>query len=153
MLCNTSTYCAGGSTASAPSYCFPPAFQLPPLNSPELTALLQTLANESCTEPDSKDANVSEVTEETLSAITNALKKALAMPSAAKPPPVQSKLTQTTNGAVTFSSSGSARTNLFFKCEGSGPYGHPTISDTLLRQVLSCLDFDAASSCFSNCIC
>lgn len=61
-----------------------------------------------------------------------------------KPPPATADLTNTTNGAATFASSGSARTDLFFKVKDPGMYLPVSTEDTttsMLQQVTSCLQF------------
>lgn len=102
------------------------------MHSPDLANLLSDLAKtvsgkDSAAEPT-----------QNLSAITKALQRALAMPSADRgeesPAPVQATLTKTTNGAATFSSSGSARVDLFFKSKGSGLYAQEAIPEDLLDQ-------------------
>ena len=124
---------SGPQAKEAPLYCFPEEFQLPGLHSKELQGLLKDLSTKVVQLESMKPAP------DDLSAITKALQRALAMPSAERgylpPAPVQATMTQTTNGAATYSSSGSARTDLFFKCEGSGYYAHETIPQELLHQV------------------
>ena len=56
-----------------------------------------------------------------------------------KPEPASAEMTTTTNGAATFASSGSARTDFFFKVKQSGLYRGTSAEDTttpLLQQVM-----------------
>ena len=127
---------AGIQAQEAPLYCFPQAFQLPGLHSAELSGLLKGL---SATVAKENQPESQELASEDLFAITKALQRALAMPSAREsdfvPAPVKASVFQTTNGAATYCSSGSARTDLFFKCEGNGEYGsQETIPQELLDQ-------------------
>lgn len=126
---------SGSQAKEAPLCCFPEEFQLPGLHSKELQGLLDDLSTKVAQPETPKPAP------DDLSAITKALQQALAMPSADRgslpPAPVQASITRTTNGAATYSSSGSARTDLFFKCEESGLHAHETIPQELLDQVSS----------------
>ena len=127
---------AGNQAQEAPLYCFPQAYQLPGLHSSELSSLLKGLSAVIAKET---QPELHGLASEDLFAITKALQRALAMPSAKEsdfnPEPVKASLIQTTNGAATYNSSGSARTDLFFKCEGNGDYGtQETIPQELLDQ-------------------
>lgn len=131
-----SVVAAGIQAQEAPLYCFPQAFQLPGLHSAELSGLIKGLSAIIAKE---NQPELQQLASEDLPAITKALQRALVMPCAQErdfnPAPVQATVIQTTNGAATYSSSGSARTDLFFKCEGSGDYGNQeTIPQELLDQ-------------------
>ena len=87
---------AGESAAFTPQRCFPPTLRLPAFGSPALQALREDLARK-IAEASSREAK------QTTAASASA------------------DLKLTTNQAVTYTSSGSARTDLFFKLKGSDP--------------------------------
>ncbi|DBA81625.1 TPA: hypothetical protein ACH3X1_007381 [Trebouxia sp. C0004] len=86
----------GDSVSSSKERCFPENFQLPALGTPELQALRDDLARK-ITEGSSRRG------------------------AAEKTTGASADLKLTTNRAVTYASSGSARTDLFFKYKGSDP--------------------------------
>lgn len=95
--------------------CFPESLQAPELGSADLLALRHDLAT--------KIADVR---------LSKAVKQSA-------PQRVSATLTRTANGAATYSSSGSARVDFFFKYKGSDPLAdaQAALTDQLLHQVYS----------------
>jgi hypothetical protein len=100
--------------------CFPESLQLPALGTPELQALRDDLAR--------KIANGS------------------SRRGAQKTIGASADLKLTTNRAVTYASSGSARTDLFFKYKGSDPLA--TSSSDQINQLLQQVLLTAAAAAF-----
>lgn len=104
---------AGHSTSSSMDRCFPESLQLPPLGSTALQALRNDLTSK----------------------VAEALSRRAPTDKRTTGPFADLKLT--TNSAVTYTSSGSARTDLFFQYKGTDPLSGPSNEQInhLLQQV------------------